>query len=402
MSMVETYFGPDGPDQQSARFDAHSFVEFLRRSHPRWQDEDRKSVHSQHWVYRGHEDEAYPLLPSAARQQKFNKLGPTIEFVKKRLDDLEAFVETSEFPKASAIIEEQRSQLAYVLAYGFMMKNFAQLGSDLGFFSGTFDGLEPRFFSDDLLSDDYIREAVLSTNEQCGGYALKALGFYKSWLNIYPRFNSELTSLAQHHGMPTFLLDWTQNPWVAAFFAATPASGFAQEKSISVWALNTLATERVDLDADGIALYDNNSLARITAYKPSRFGNTFLASQSGLFTSISSFAKDWSKGYPHLESVIKEFSKHDSNSATLWDDDDSEMKQKDIENKRQLTTRFPSGKVLLRKVVLEAVHLPELRRLLRVEGITRAQLMPTLDGLAQSSLSIASDELNFVKPNTLY
>jgi hypothetical protein len=81
----------------------------------------------------------------------------------------------------------------------------------------------------------------------------------------------EIVAIAQHHGVPTRLLDFTFNPLVAAYFAASDQG--RQSGRVAVWAVDVEFVQR------GWAAF----VAGVRVVQVSRAHNPFLHAQSGLF-----------------------------------------------------------------------------------------------------------------------
>jgi hypothetical protein len=94
--------------------------------------------------------------------------------------------------------------------------------------------------------------------------------------------------MAQHYGLATRLLDWTENPLVAAHFALEGrANGdrviYAMDKTV----LPPVAQETSPFDIEGVVLYEPSHVS------------TRIAAQSGLFTAHSQPAETFT--HPQLD-----------------------------------------------------------------------------------------------------
>jgi len=84
--------------------------------------------------------------------------------------------------------------------------------------------------------------------------------------------DSLLLSLGQHYGLPTRLLDWTESPYIAAFFAYNSRALWGQtDQHVVIWVLDT--THAIWSTHYGVEIIDVPT-----------FGNKRLRNQSGKFT----------------------------------------------------------------------------------------------------------------------
>ena len=153
----------------------------------------------------------------------------------------------------------------------------------------------------------------------------------------------KIMARAQIHGLPTRLLDWTANPYVAVHFAASDALRFGKEDrsskdaKLAIWELNTAKIPQV-------------SPPPVRLLTVTRAISEHMAAQHGVFT-IHPLRGE--KGQPIVDYSLE------AELGALSDPP-------------------------LRKLIVPASQKFELYKLCRVLGLDSARLFPGLDGVTKS------------------
>ncbi|SFJ87430.1 FRG domain-containing protein [Candidatus Pantoea symbiotica] len=192
-------------------------------------------------VFRGHNDESWKLTPTSLRiSERDRPLYKTLY---------------GHFPED--IKETEFIQAAY--EFNYLQKFFIR--ADL-------QGLK--------VPNDYILRN--SPRDFIGANALEYLANQQEWP---PRTLDELAGLAQHYGIPTRLLDWSYDPFIALYFALKDS--WQAEGNLSIWCLDTNLVRVVSM---------NNPDFPLRIITPPYFNNPNLNAQKGLFTLIPTVEKE--------------------------------------------------------------------------------------------------------------
>lgn len=295
--------------------DARNFLEVIRRSNPRWL-QDGSSLTP--WVFRGQGNANWDLVPSAWRESIpetpfFKNILATIDLKHaQRVIDGHHGLPTD----MQLDIERVRQQIAQRRFEYFQVNAFVTLADELGM-------TVPGGFLSNTIPSDLIPH------------------------DLYHEHPHPAYGLAQHHGMKTRLIDWTQNPLYAGFFASEAPD--MDVDRIAVWALNT------------------SQLFRQHEWREFRIPRSqigYLHAQAGLFT--YNYAADF-----HF-----------------------------VLNGKWPCFQNITTPETLKKLILPTSEAGELRRLLFAEGISRAHLMPTLDNV-RHTLDSLWEEAAAKPPSTL-
>jgi hypothetical protein len=231
------------------------------------------------------------------------------------------------YPRRIDLVQQNKERVEEIVLQAIaeldMVREFAELADRVGHLL-DFDQSKEQWMREWI--GDYVFSCVFDQDE-----------IVRNWAK--PVF-----AIAQHHGIPTRLLDWTRSPLIAAFFAAEEATKIDVSDQIVVFAINTE--------------HFSKGQKRIRLVTVPRSKSQYIHAQHGVFT-LDSEADEWfleHGDWPTFEQAMASTSHARSNEY----------------------------EVEIRKLTLPVEKAGALLQLLSLENISRAHLMPTLDNVTRT------------------
>lgn len=320
---------------------AEEFLATLRRSLSRWSDTDNLQVD---WVFRGQWKD-YELLPSAFRDNEWNS---TTTLLGRKISQLDhdprwthgvltdlaapAITKPDDLPQTEWD-DRMRMATLHCAAHASLIRDFVLVAQRAG------QAIEFPDYLHHLFAPADPPTAKSFMTRFFNGIDLRTA-------EAHPKIDP-IFAIAQHHGVPTALMDWTRNPLIAAYFAAERVTKQTPEKgqNICIYAMHRAAYRGPDY----------RGLKRLKAITVPPLVVRFLDAQEGLFTwcPIAYHTLLETGSYPTLDDILH--------------------KEADVLPKPSLI-----------KLTLPQDQADDLLKLLWREHVTLAHLMPTFDHVRES------------------
>jgi hypothetical protein len=379
---------------------AEEFLAYLRPSGEHWRTFVQGKLS---WVFRGQRDANWRLVPSAWRTDGTTReeiqLLSNATYGVDTLGSMSCMLDCCPLsvPEGVAEVHRQSKNELGMLQEFIVHSNYAGLPfphssvdirvQEFGWaalFSENFEESYPgfkhrrsKFFDLALqtqaidLPEDLYRE--LPEEDHAYFHALK-----KSWPSVTNfTMRNSVAALAQHHGVPTRLLDWSYDSRKAAFFAGSglDEDDLNGDKKIAVFAVNPFMLRNHTLSESELSRKGSDResaevfLSSHSLFVEKTNTTSYLAAQEGLFTfpEYADLFRILTGEYPTIDLGLEKMA--------TWRDKHSES-----------ANHSPSIRDYIRKVTLPYSEVDQLMEFLDDERIMLTTLMPNLDRFKECML----------------